>query len=119
MPNTETTQLKFVERCQGCGAVFSDSLIRIPQMTEAVKKLTEYLDTTVFYRQQGADLDYLDKQFGQSIEKAISNILRPAECPDCHRQHSGGPTHEAQEAVNALIGLMAKVRICAQLLQTR
>jgi hypothetical protein len=112
--SSSTTQLKFFEHCQRCGAVFSDSLIRIPQMTEAVKKLTEYCHAMLY--QRGADLEYLDKQFAIPLEKVIANMLHPVECPDCHMP-SGGPTHEAQEAANALLGLMSNILSFSKILQ--
>jgi hypothetical protein len=107
MPNTKTTQLRFFEHCQQCGAVFPDSLIRIPQMTTAIKKMADCFDA-LFYR-QGADANYLDKQFGKPVDEAISDMLHAAECPDCHIQ-SEGPTPEATDAANALNGLMSSVR---------
>jgi heterodisulfide reductase subunit B len=107
MPISKTTQLKFFEHCQQCGALFPDSLIRIPQMTTAIQKMTEYLNALLY--RQGADMDYLDKQFGKPVDEAISDMLHAAECPDCHIQ-SDGPTHEAKEAASALNSLMSSVR---------
>jgi hypothetical protein len=107
MPISKTTQLKFFEHCQQCGAIFPDSLIRIPQMTTAVKKLTEYLNA-MLYRPE-ANPEYLDKQFGKLVDEAIFDMLHAVECPDCHIQ-SDGPTHEAKEAAAALNGLASSVR---------
>jgi hypothetical protein len=107
MPVSKETQLKFFEHCQQCGAVFPDSLIRIPQMTKAVKKAAEYLDALL--RRQGADPDYLDKQFGKPFDEAIFDMLHAAECPACGYQ-SNGPTSEAMEAAAALKSLMSSVR---------
>jgi heterodisulfide reductase subunit B len=107
MPISKETQLKFFEHCHQCGAIFPDSLIRIPQMTTAVKKLTEYLNALLY--RQGADLDYLDKQFGKPVDEAIFDMLQAAECPDCHIQ-SDWPTREAKEAAAALNDLASSVR---------
>jgi hypothetical protein len=107
MPISKTTQLKFFEHCEWCDAIFPDSLIRIPQMTTAVKKMTEYLNALLY--RQGADPDYLDKQFGKPVDEAIFDMLHAAECPACHGQ-SDGPTREAKEAANALKDLMSSVR---------
>jgi hypothetical protein len=111
MPVSKATQLRFFEHCQLCGAIFPDSLIRIPQMTTVIKKMAKYLDALLY--RQGADMDYLDKEFGKPVDEAVFVMLHAAKCPACEGQ-SNGPVPEAVDAANELNGLMVKIRELAK-----
>jgi hypothetical protein len=105
MPNTQT-QLRFFEHCSMCGAMFPDSLIRIPQMTEAAKRLSKFLDALLNH--PGESVEYLKKQYGEPTQNAVFDMLHSAECPNCGYQ-SDGPTREAREAAAAIQELLSQV----------